>query len=402
MRSTAFFFSFFLFVSQAIANPPMLDSAYYYQRTKHYQQAIRYSEDFIQKDDVTKEGRYNAFNIIAYCHRKSGKPAPALKNYLKALSIYENPYHNARVYYNIGNIYKDYHLYDKAITSYNKALALNTDEELEIKYLISRSIAYKYNNQYHLALEGILMAEKLLANAPENRQSLLYKCYNQRGLIKYETQSYEEAIKYFGYANDLDTRRNAFINIGLCYTELGNDSQAIEAYLSALKTNQNRDQRFKTYQNLGEMYMKLDDRPRAFTYLQQAGNYYDSLLYPEAEDVEIFGLIAAYHKQAGNLGASLAYLEKANKLLNQLDEKKSELLLESEKQELLATEKRFHIDEQYNSSKKLVILCAVLALGILLTGLLITRYFLAKKARIKALHKEEARSIVKKYNLIAD
>lgn len=361
-----------LILSSNVSAQTSYDSAYFYKNLKEYDQSIEHANFYLNRPSVSAREKLDMYFLLGLNFAKKRQPRLSIRNYLLSIESYEDDLCNAKSHFNIAVIYKNFHLYDEAISHYNEAIRLiDNDEAKKGKYLASRSIAYKHNKQYDLAIKDVLQAEQIAFKDIENRKKLLFKAYSYHGLIKKDMQEFDLALKYFQYANDLNLNINDHINIGKTYQLSGNIEKAIFHYEKALASKQNTDQQFKTYQNLGELYQSINKIDESISYLKKGELLYPKLRYPEAEDIDLFNALARQYKAKKDDQASILYFEKTVDLLKEIESKKQELLEQYEKEKISSTEKEFYqtLEQERKTRNLQTIGIAGAVVALLITGI---------------------------------
>ena len=355
----------------------LLDSAIAEQKQKNYDQALAYALEFLKTPNLSEASQSHALFTMAYCYEKKRNPLNAVIHYLEAIQVDADDARNVKAHYNIGALYKNFHLYDEAIRHYSRSIELNKDEAIKGKILIARAICYKYKSQYDSSLLDILEAQKIALEDAEHRKRLLYNAYNQRGLIKREMGQYDESMRYFQYANDLDIGINTLVNIGYVYHLRKQYNKAIETYMTTLGTKQNVDQQFKTYQKLGELYMELGKDSKSNLFLTKAESLYPEILYPDVHDINVYRSLANTYKESGEMQLYSKFFEQGYELLEDFTLLTQALLLEANKQQLISTEENFYQkqeqQEEVSLLKKSALAIVVSVLAILLITLAILK-----------------------------
>lgn len=331
-----------LSINLSLKAQTLLDSAINSLESKKYDQAIKYAEQYLKSADLDAASKKYALFSIARGYEKKRSPSKAIDHYLKALEVFYDANLNAKIYYNVGLLYNNFHLYDQAIGCFNLAFQLNTNETFEGSILVYRAIAYKYSAKYDSALIDALAVQNLAFEDLENRKWLLYKSYNQQGLISKALKDYDEAVRFFELANDLQVGKNTLVNIGSTYQARGDYRRAIDIYQAALGSKQNSDQRFKTYQKLGEAYAEMDMNNDSYTFLIEAEAIYPEILYPDVDDIDVYSSLAESCKKTGRSAQYSLYLETGYALQRERNKITDALLLEANKQKILST-----VDEHY-------------------------------------------------------
>ncbi len=82
-----------------------------------------------------------------------------------------------------------------------------------------------------------------------------------------EQEQYENAIRHYNAALQYKESSTAASNLGLCYTRVGNDRYAIEAYKRAVRADQGN---AFPLNNLAQLYIRTGEYEEARNYAQQA------------------------------------------------------------------------------------------------------------------------------------
>ena len=316
---TVFFFVVFTAVIPLQADT-LLDKAINAQKAKEYDKAIKYAEQYLETSELDEVSQNYALFTIGYCYEKKRNPSQAIDYYLRSNKVYKHGDLNANAHVRIGLVYNNFNLYQEAIEHFNHALSLNTREAFEGNILIWRAIAYKYISKYDSALSDVLKAERIALKDLENRKRLLFNSYAQRGLIKRKMEDYDEAIRFFELANDLQIGRNTLINIGGTYHARGENTKAIEVYKTALASKQHIEQRFKTFQKLGEIHAEIQLNDVAQTFLKEAEAIYSQVLYPDSEDIDVYHSLAQASKLIGQSTQYSQFLERGYSIQKERNE----------------------------------------------------------------------------------
>lgn len=380
----------------------LLDSVYHYQKIKEHEKTIDLCERFVQTKGVRDQQKSEAYFAMGFSYNKLSQPANAIQSYLHSIAAYDHPKCLARAHYNIGLIYSAFCHYKQAIDHYDLALSLVDDQSKRGKYLVSRSVAFKYNGQFTDALNDVLEAQAIAFEDIENNKRLLYNAYNQRGLIKMAAGDYADAHHYFMYANDINIERKTYVNMGLNFIKAKKYDDAIQTLKKALDTQNNINHRFKAHQALGELYLTIKNYEEAISHLAEAETIYVDLHYPEAGDIEVFMTTGELFKQKGNASQSSNYFERAAVLFKELEFIKTELLLNAKKMELENTEKQFYARQKAEQEKQTALIIGGVTFGVLLLIIITLVYvYKTRRNRVERM-KEDARSGIRTVLNISD
>ena len=369
-----FLFSFLLTLISigAIQSQTLLDSAMTEKKIGNFAEASAMLKRYLLSKNLTAAEKCDAHFTLAYLYKRQNLPTASIIEYLRSINAYKHNHKNAMAYYNIGNTYKNFHLYDKAIEYFSLAIGLNEDLQMEGRYLISRSIAYSYNDQYKEAITDALQAQEIANGDIEKNQHLLYKVFNQRGFIKMTMQQHDEADRFFRLANDLSLEKNTYVNNGINYTLAGKEEQAIAACRKGLTLKQNTDQRFKSYQQLGELYLKRNELGQAGIALKEAVTLFEQLQQPENRDVKVFETMADWCFAREEIQSGQKYYKKGISLYSLLEEQQSALRLQSDQRELIQAEQAFFKEvERKEKNKQAAMWAVVISLLVIVSFIVI-------------------------------
>jgi tetratricopeptide (TPR) repeat protein/S1-C subfamily serine protease len=188
-----------------------------------------------------------------------------LKEYSKAITDYDkaiaiNPeYEDA--YYNRGITYYTLQDYSKAITAYDKAIAINPEFALAYS---NRGGAYDELKEYSKAIADY---DKAIAINPEYADA-----YYNRGLTHYAIKKYPKAIADFTKAIAINPKFSvAYSNRGVAYDELKDYPKAIADYNKAIAINPKYED---AYYNRGITRIRSGDNQQAKQDLQTAAQLF--------------------------------------------------------------------------------------------------------------------------------
>ncbi|UII24979.1 tetratricopeptide repeat protein [Fulvivirga maritima] len=158
--------------------------------------------------------------------------------------------HQARGYFNLGNVYNKLQEPDSALANYRKAIKY--DPELKWPYLYS-GILFTRKEKYDSALYNY---DRFLAIDSTNEEVLF-----RRAVIHSELRNWRQAINDWHVVLALDPdNADAWRNQGLSYFQLNNYDSAILSFDQALKHNP---EEAYTYINRGYSYYLIDNPEKA-------------------------------------------------------------------------------------------------------------------------------------------
>ena len=218
-----------------------------YISKKQEEKAILY----LTKAFVLKKTAYIASNLAkAYYFNK--EYINALKIFNDALSIEPSE----DIFYSIALTYKKMNKFDEAINNYNKALEFNQNN---YKTYYNLSLAYNELNDMNNAL---LYAEKsaLLCDSDEEVYTLLSGYYEQK-------KDYINALKSLKKASEINPKNHLyFYNLGVLYSRLNNDNDAVIAYNTAIMLQPSY---IEAYVNIATIHKKKNLK-LSLSYLEKA------------------------------------------------------------------------------------------------------------------------------------
>lgn len=142
---------------------------------------------------------------IAEAHRVKGigyyylnNTELAVKNYIEALKYFKqikDIKNEARVYNNIGNLYKEIN-YEKALFYYNKALYLSKDlrdDELNAGLYFSISNIYTLKKDFNKSLKYLEISNQIFQNRKDTTYMIMY--LQNSGMVYYHLNDYQTAKK---------------------------------------------------------------------------------------------------------------------------------------------------------------------------------------------------------------
>jgi CHAT domain-containing protein/Tfp pilus assembly protein PilF len=183
------------------------------------------------------------YNNLASTHSHRGNHSNALENYQQALNYYKNKRFIAGTLSNIGGVYTELSLHDKALEYYDRSLKIH--REIGSVHLLANvynriGVAQSNLANYDQALVSYKQAldNSRQASTPDLTATIL----NNLGLLYKKLSEYDKAIDYYNQSlamreevsgpSDIATTTN---NIGQLYWDKGNKEEAVNYYHKALK-----------------------------------------------------------------------------------------------------------------------------------------------------------------------
>lgn len=258
--------------------------------------AIYYSEKVIPAYRTENIHMARTFNILGNCYSLKGAYSIVLKNYLRALEIYEKFDYKKGIgncYNNIGNTYKVHGYYDEALSYLNKAL------QIRLQQGDSANIALTYNNianNYHSKKEyekAILYHNKSLKikEILSDTFSIIVSLNNIGGLYA-DIMDCSKSKEYLMRSNKLiGLIGGNSQDYGLNYANLSRANNVCKDYAEAIKWGQkaivaadefnDAETKLDAYHQLYKAYWGKGDKNNALYYLQEYLGLKDSLFNSE-------------------------------------------------------------------------------------------------------------------------
>ncbi len=246
-----------------------------------------------------------ALNNLGLIYAEQGLYDKAIALYQRLLSFHPNQEHVERVYANMGDAYAGMQQYDEAITHYQQALTVEPEYTPAYLGLGRASMAL---GQYGEA-ERIYGLARDIDGQNDAVHTHLGNLYAMQG-------KYDQAIKKFEHALRLNPLSvNAANGLGLSYGRKGNTAKALEIYQRALRQHPDS----SLIQNsLGSVYMHMGQP-------EQAIAQFTASLEREPENVEVRNNLAIlylraerYEEAARQLMTSLQYDRSNPKIISNL------------------------------------------------------------------------------------
>jgi CHAT domain-containing protein/uncharacterized protein HemY len=297
------------------------------QAEKYYHKALPLAQE---SGDSLLIG--TVYHNLASTHNRRGNSSNALENYQQALNYYTNKRYRAVTLSNIGGVYAELSLYDKALEYHNRSLKIRRE----------------------------IGSVHLLANI-----------YNRIGLVQSNLANYDQAL--VSYKQALDNSRKASTpkltatilnNLGLLYKKLGEYDHAIDYYNQSLaisKETSDPSSIATTVNNIGQLYWDQGGKEEAVTYYRKAlklrdqiGNPYDiasslNSMLRLTVDQQNFEQATAYAnrlKAMGDSTNSYDMLQKAASFFGRIDQ------AQHKDKEALKHFKKAHSYSQYLSPRR--------------------------------------------------
>ncbi|WP_441000062.1 CHAT domain-containing protein [Fodinibius sp. SL11] len=206
------------------------------QAEKYYNKALPLAQE---SGDSLLIG--TVYNNLGSLNNRKGNISKSLEYYEEALNYYANDRYRATALSNIGSIYYDLSLYDRALEYANRSLKLR--EKIGSVYLL----AYGYNQI------GIMQS-----NLGNHDQALV---------------AYKKSLDYSQQASTPNLTSSILNNLGLLYKRLNEYGTAIDYYQQSLTIGEEYSgprSIATTVNNIGQLYFNQDKTKEAIQYYRRA------------------------------------------------------------------------------------------------------------------------------------
>ena len=295
--------------------------AFEYENLGKYEQAINYLKLALERD----VDDYGLLYELSFCYEIIGKQESGLNFFLDFLNEY--PY-SKEGWYNLGMLYSSLELYEKAIQSYEYALAI---DEHFLSVILSKAHSLSSLGEHQQAIHTYKEALKLdkhdastyylvgenYANLEEYPKAIEYykKCLKLDdkhsdawigiGIAKNELNKPEAATKYIRKAVQLEPYNSDFWSM-LAFTEsrAGNTERAINSYEKTLQIDESQPSIWIEYADLLAENEQIREASEAMKRAET--------LHPDDEAIKYRR--SAYLMLLGKKKEAMAVLEKALKI----------------------------------------------------------------------------------------
>lgn len=343
------------YYGHTVAGYAYLKKEEFIKATAHYLQA----NELIQKDEKYIKDKVSILKNLGYIAKTFLAHEHALGYYNESLAIVSEE-EKAGILYNLGNVYKNMEEYDSALAYFNKSLALASQFN-QSKRVIRAKVQL-----------GIIFGKKAWYEKSESQFRSIITETKTQSSSKYAGRAYHNLANNYMNQNDL--------------------LSAIDLFSNALELFTAETDRFITYMDMGNCYLKMQDYQNALAALQTAENLYsDAKPYPEY--AEVYNLLATAYKKSNNTETAFLSLRTYGAELKEFLRQKEEIIkmLNKQRFEQLVNTRAAYNDlwSQLTTQRNLGILASI-ATGILLLTLAYKRY---KSIRLKKAIARELNSI---------
>ena len=209
-----------------------------------FQDIIGYIDQYLQKNPPS----YELYNILGLTYIKINNNKVAYKCFLKAIEIKPN---YSVSYFNIGSLYHEENIIEKAIENYEIALKFNPNY---VSALFNLAILRKENGEVNKAISNykFLLKNNQFHIESNYNLSSIYQELNRSSLAIFHLKKILEVKNYY-----LDT----FLKLGISYHKINNLKNALHYYSEELKINKNNHEAFYL---IGNVFIDKGDYNEAY------------------------------------------------------------------------------------------------------------------------------------------
>lgn len=250
----------------------------------------------LESKTFLEKRKYKSYTSLAnaYFHIKDYEKALTAVNHALELNS-----QNTYVYYLKAKILYAMKRYAEAEKEIDTAVVLDM-KNFENYMLYARVLSKR--GDYKGAVEKIEAAEKI---DPHDQDLLLMK-----GVIYKNLDDYRNALKYFNRVTNKSLKKEAYLEIGESYMQLGRRKEAMEYFKKAEKSGNHAAE--KPIANMLYEDGKID----------QAINYFKKVLRHDKNDLDAMSKLGYIYKERGSLSEALKYFKRCMKYTTDYNEKK--------------------------------------------------------------------------------
>lgn len=221
-------------------------------RNEVWKDSISLWEDVVKKSPGKSRGHYN----LGVVYQEQGMNDKAVKEFKTAIRLNPNL---SKAHYNLGTIYQSGGSVDEAIKEFETAIAINPKHT---KAHYNLGLAYQSKGLNEKALGHYFRAVTLDPSFSKAYYNLAVS-YQAKGRV-------EEAIKYYRTVVELEPNHLAHNNLGSIYFVRGMIDEAIQQYKAAVEI---QPESYQAYFNLGLAYRKKGMHEQAEEYFLLAERF---------------------------------------------------------------------------------------------------------------------------------
>lgn len=253
------------------------DLAHTYQQMGDYERAIRFYREGLEEDN----GNPDLMFALARLHERIEQNPEALGYYEQLVNEVRNEDRLALTYRRVGELYLATDRPERAAPAFRNVLSLD-EGNAEVHYNLG--ITYRRTGELERAIEEYRRALDIQPNSVRYQFALADTLY-RADFVDRALEAYERVL-------ELDaTRGDARYMIAYLHYRRGNLGESRKRFQALLEDLGDERLQAKTYQNLGNIYLRNREYSKASTSYRQALNIEES-----AETYFNFGLVKVYQE----------------------------------------------------------------------------------------------------------
>lgn len=298
--------------------PENLQSARNHLVTQNYDSAILFAQTVINKAKNQNNIAY-AENIIGYAWFYKGNMDSSYYHYANSIKASHKSdsvdlYVRANTYSNLGSVFEDLEIHEKAISYYKKSVEIYT--ELESPELAKQYYNIAFNQSKVNDIECVKSYYKALEVATQFENKYYEAiCLNDLGILMLETSNYVAASEYFTMSltsdytmRDDEMKAFAHHGLGVAYVhleELKNAKKELKIGIELYNKVNNKQFLLNAYRNLSKALAK-EDNPQASEQALLKGIEYFSYASHTRDNIKVFQELSDIQYGLGKIKASNA------------------------------------------------------------------------------------------------
>ncbi len=284
-----------------------------------------------QKKAVSPENLPTYYEMVVFCEEQLGEHASKVKTLGEMESALKG---NAKLLPSIisrkGDAYKDLELYNQAVATYKKALALakkGTDKEFIARIYASLGLCLGQLGDYDGSFNALSESQKL-ADALKAPQTMA-DARSNTGILMTEQGDYAKSVEILNSAlkierdSKLRNKEGSDLNnLGQAYTAMSNYSGAMDLFSQALKiAREVKDRRLEgiAVENQALLYRFQGQYPDAIERYAQAQRIFQEVKFREGEASVLLGIGKLKEKDGAKYDEALDCYNKALQIYDELN-----------------------------------------------------------------------------------
>jgi tetratricopeptide (TPR) repeat protein len=200
--------------------------------------------------------------------------------------------HNPELFYLKGEIFYEMSKFSKSLLSFDRAIAVATDDRFEMLYRVSSF--YLENDEVNLAIKYLLKSYREDAGTLAVLFDLGY-CYERNNEL-------DKSISYYNDYLDLNPfSASVWYNLGIIYAKQGKFDESVECYDFCIAVDPSYVSAFHNKGNTLSALERYDEAIKVFT----------ELLSLEPDNATVYSLLGECYERVNNLNTALSCYNKA-------------------------------------------------------------------------------------------